>query len=314
MTKIDFGFPLEDYADQLDESTDLLTEYLNYGHLGLLLGAGTSIAFGLPTWGQLVVKMNNDPSTGLPALDEKGSYTTAELKAYSSKIKRIFNGNIGAYIELIKKHLYEGVSFDFRLKNKDLLIALAALSTGIARGTVNDIITYNFDSVLEWYYFTVGLEVSVLTKSDLLVKPADVNITHIHGYLPSETIFGETSTDIVFTQQEFEDRLLSEDDFWKNHLYEFFKRHIFLTVGLSPSSIINDIIPLLRQTSKWYIREKVHRMMPYGIALVPLDTTPEDMESMIYEGVIPCKIHHDEIPNRLFEISKRALSLRKKKA
>jgi hypothetical protein len=305
MTKIDFGFELADYADNVEETIQLGSEFLNGGYLGLMLGSGASQALSLPSWSDLVTFMANDPITDHRYCNPKDDYTTAELKEITAKIKRKI-GKEEDYIELVKKHLYDGVLFDFNTANKELLIALSALCTGTTRGTVQDIITYNFDSILEWYFFTVGHSINIFTKSDMFAKPADVNITHIHGYLPHDESFGETSSEIIFTEQEFEDRLLSENDIWKDTLYEFFRRHVFLTIGLSTSSLLKDIIPFLRQVSKWYHKESVNRGMPYGISIVPLSTTADVVDELRENGIIAIKVAKEAVPETLFKMAQTA--------
>ena len=175
---IDYGFPLEDYANEKGECVNLAASYLNNGVLSLLLGAGTSRGFGLPNWKDLVV---NCHSTLFLGTNYKNEYENHELKKLADAIKSKAGSN---YIDLVKEKLYEGVKFDFTLAKKDLLIALTSLIVGRSRGNVRNIITYNFDSVLEWYLSINGLSVNVTTADKLLYSSVDVDI-YPSSWIPS---------------------------------------------------------------------------------------------------------------------------------
>lgn len=103
--------------------------------------------------------------------------------------------------------------------------------------------------------------------------------------------------------------MLEEDDYWKDHLYEYFRRHVFLSVGLSPESLINDIAPYLRKLDKWYLREKVSRNMPYGFAFVSMDTTGDQQAQLLEHGIVSCKFEHKDVPEAVFKIAENALSV-----
>ncbi len=297
-----YGFILDELQDDPSECQNYLSKYLNKGYLGLLLGAGASKALNLPSWSELVVSLAKEHITGFV---DKGSYSNSELKQLTQKIKRNISPK-QAYLDSVKNHLYKGVSFDFHTANKELLIALGSLIVGKYRGNVENIITYNFDSVLEWYLSTNGLKVDVISKSDLLFNRADVHVTHIHGYLPHDDNH-ERETDLIFAEEEFVDRMMEENNYWKDHLYEYFRKHVFLSVGLSASSLVNDVRPYLRNLDKWYDQEKVNRGMPYGIAFISTDSDPEDQRILLEQGIITCRLEHDQVPATIFGIAQRAI-------
>jgi hypothetical protein len=304
--KNDFGFPLEDVANDIPQCTALLSSYLNSGYLGLLLGAGVSKDFKLPGWEKLVLDLckAENPSSIPP---KKKQFSTDDLKKLTQQAKDKINDPL-RYWETVKEHLYKSVDFDFKLASKDLLIAISSLLVGKKRGNVSNIITYNFDSVLEWYLDIIGLDVNTITKDQLLFRASDVNITHIHGYLPHDLKYGKDSDFLIFSKEEFLDRLLSGTDYWKDHFFEFFRRQIFLTIGMSPSSLEDDVFPYLRQMDIWYEQQKFYRMMPYGIALLTPGVASTDIiDSCIKHGVIPCIVDIPKIPTTIFEICQNAL-------
>jgi hypothetical protein len=300
-----YGFDLESKANKPAEVARLLAQFLNNGHLSLLLGSGVSVALNFPNWTKLVTGISSEILPG--RMVSSNSYTGTELKQIIQEVKDEIN-NVPQYLNLVKKHLYSGVTFDFDLAKKELLIALSALIIGKNRGNVHDIITYNFDSVLEWYLGLMGLKVETFTKKQFMSKNADVVIAHIHGYLPHSSDLGKGSTDILFSNEEFQDRMLGRD-YWKEYFYEYFRRHTFLAVGMSADSIYNDVCPYLRQMDDWYKEQNVVRRLPYGVAmLTPGSDTEKKIPMLIKSGIIPCIYDHKDMPNAIFEIVQIALA------
>jgi hypothetical protein len=299
-----YGFDLESKANKPAEITRLLSQFLNNGHLALLLGGGVSVALGFPGWNELVTSISDEIIPG--HMDAGKKYSGIELKEAIQAVKTKIN-NPTKYLEIVKKHLYNGVELDFSIAKKELLIALSSLIVGRNRGNVHNIITYNFDSVLEWYLGLMGLKVDTFTKKEFISKSADVIIAHIHGYLPYSPNFGKNSAEITFSNEEFQDRMLGKD-YWKEYYYEYFRRHTFLSVGMSADSLYNDVCPYLRQMDKWYRDEDVVRRLPYGVAiLTPGADTDNKIPLLIDAGIIPCVFEVTEIPNAIFSIIQNAL-------
>lgn len=299
-----YGFLLDDYVDKPDRCAKLMSQFLNEGYAGLLLGGGVSKALGLPSWSKLVLDIAEEKFPG--EYDLTKDYPTNELKAITDRVRTACK-DLPTYYELTKKHLYAAVTFDFRSLDKDLLIALSSLIIGKKRGNVSNVVTLNFDSVLEWYLTVNGMDVNVLSKDQLFHRSADVNITHIHGFLPYHPDLGKNSDFLIFSQEEFEDRFMSENDYWKDYYTEFFRGHVFLAVGINPDSLDSDIIPYLRQLDKWYERETPRgRLMPYGIALLTPGAKPEQIAKFIRSGIIPCTLDKSLIPPTIFNIAQYA--------
>lgn len=300
----DFGFPLEDCANNEEACVEVLSKYLNSGYLGLMLGAGVSFSLDLPDWKKLVLAISEKVQ---PGKVENADYGVDELKTITQDVKDILN-NQNAYFTIVKELLYEKVDFNFNLVKKELLIAISTLFIGNKRGNISNVITYNFDSVFEWYFDTLGLDVNTITKEQLLLRNSDVNITHIHGYLPHDVRYGKDSDFLIFSKDEFSDRLLSGNDYWKDHFYEFFRRHIFMTVGMSAGSLNDDVFPYLRQMDNWYETQKTYRRMPYGVAILTNNQSNIDlMPKCIKHGIIPLIVERDLIPSTIFKIVQKAL-------
>lgn len=296
-----YKFPLEDYCNKQSACVSLLSNYLNQGSFSLMLGAGASAGFGLPNWEKLVIDCATD---GNPNFVRQEEYSNIELKKIIDEVKK---NHTHDYIELIKRKLYNGVEFDFSFAKKDLLIAITSLIIGKARGNVRNMITYNFDSVLEWYLNINGIKTNVTSVDNILLNNADLNIIHLHGFIPHSEQYGKTSTDVIFSKKEFEQRQIGKS-YWKDLMNEFFRRNIFLTVGLSPTTLLDDICPYLIALNKWYDQENIKRNNPFGIAfLTPGNQSENCFQDLLDAGIIPCIIEIENIPNAIFSIAQGAL-------
>ncbi|MXV16500.1 SIR2 family protein [Hufsiella ginkgonis] len=305
-----FGFDLELYTPEGSDVSGLLAQFLNDGHLALLLGGGVSVDLKFPGWSKLLFLICDKHLKGRMEIGK--TYSGHELKDIAQDVKNEITKQGLDYLAEVKEALYDGVTFDFEFAKKDLLIALSALITGRHRGNVRNIITYNFDSALEWYLELMGLKVDTFVKRQFMTKNADVVIAHIHGYLPHDSKFGKNSKEITFSNEEFQDRMLGKD-YWKEYFFEYFRRHTFLAVGLSADSLYNDVCPYLRVMNKWYKDEGVTRSLPYGIAfLTPGPETDRRIPALLEAGIIPRIYKPSEIPQAIFSILQSALTLAKK--
>ena len=300
-----FGFDLTTFADNRKKCVHLCANYLNKGKLGLVLGAGASKALKLPDWYDLLTVALKSLAV-LHTLPPKKDYTNQELKEAAGKVKRHFGANTNDYLDLIQGTLYDGFKPNFANANKDLLIALSTLFVGKKRGNVTSVVTYNFDSVLEWYLDVVGLSSTQLGNNYIAGVIPDVEILHLHGYLPHSPDFGKRSSDILLTKKDFEDRQVGSSHY-KTIMADFYQRHLFITVGMSATSIVDDICPYLRQLHDQNGINKITRDQPFGVALIS-DCSEEERLTMIEDGIIPLvEPTHDEIPNIIFEIAQDAV-------
>jgi SIR2-like domain len=293
-----FGYNLNEYADNEGKCISKIAAILNNQQLGLILGAGASMALNLPSWKVLVERCIHE-------IDSKNIVTDENVKAIAQKIKNHYKEDLELYHEKIKEKLYEGVEFNFNLARKEMLIALTSLFVGKTRGVVNNVISLNYDNVLEWYLKINGLNTCNAGKNHLEEFNYDVKILHLHGYLPNDNLYGSNSDKIVFTNEDFEDRQVGRE-YFKELMKDFYKRHVFVTIGLSSHSIVDDFLPYLREVNTdWYEKENIFRKQPFGIAVLT-NYNDEQKEAMIRAGIIPCKVERSEIPNFIFKISQAA--------
>ena len=285
-----------------EKCTNLLSNYLNKGKVGLYLGSGVSAALGLPNWTKLVRGCITDLPAAAVTIDDSKEF---DPKYYSGKFKKACDSS-EAYLECVRANLYKGVGFDFAGIRKEMLIALTSLMVGKVRGNVRDIITLNYDDVIELYLQINGLRVSQVDKKPLDSFPSDVSILHLHGFLPYHTDVWERSDSIILTEEEFEKRERGSD-YVKNVIDEFYKSHIFLGVGLHPNTVTKDIAPYAQVLlSDWYEKEKIDRGYPFGFVFLT-DYSEEQAQKMLDSGIVPCLISDtDKIPPAIFSIAQKA--------
>lgn len=223
-----------------------LAGYLTSGHLALLLGAGVSHDIKLPEWIELVRACEDASGVERDVVGESSQDLMRRLDDV-----RAAAGDDLAFFQLIHDQLYssilaeaEGVrGYPDTLLTSPMLIALGALVMSSVRGSVADVLTLNFDDVLEWYLHLHGFKTQVVESLPRLMgADVDVRIHHFHGYLP---LMNSTrrSQWLVLTYQQLLDRI-SEDAGkpWQVLIASQLQTKVLLAVGTSMNDTDVDIL------------------------------------------------------------------------
>lgn len=164
--------------------------------LVLVLGAGVSVPYKIPSWGNLLQKLlfetfnssstNNDAQFVLsklfPELFPNSPLISARfLEEYFKKKK---NGK--TFEEMVKEALYEQIN-----READSPTIKEILQFCIAPGrspNLNSIITYNYDDILEGALLNSNIEIPFKSIYKVGMNPTngELPIYHVHGYLPQE--------------------------------------------------------------------------------------------------------------------------------
>lgn len=202
----------------------------------LFLGAGVSMSAEMPSWNRLLeelmgeVKQLKEPT--LSAFKEMSSHILEECGDSYLIMARYLQTAIHQYdekanfSELIQKHLYGGE------KKSDLLEELSSI---IQQKKVNEVITYNFDDVLEQTLQASGLinteDFTSISKDAEIKSHNTLPIYHVHGIIPEK---GPTDT-VVFSEEEYHNRYANSYH-WSNveQLHALSRMHCYF-VGLSMS-------------------------------------------------------------------------------
>lgn len=137
------------------------------------------------------------------------------------------------FIKEMSSRVYDSKNEYQNLLKNELLIAIGALLMGTKRGSIAEVITYNFDDVLEWYLNLNGFVVDIVTDPLALTKNADVTIYHPHGFLPFSDEFSPGES-IVFDETSFNRRIGNTGDSpWRDRLRILLSTKKAIFIGLS---------------------------------------------------------------------------------
>lgn len=223
-------------AEKSDAQNEL-AGHLRRGELVLLLGAGVSKPLGLPNWSELVERCES--RAGISANSKSSLDERIEL------VKLKFSGD---YCALVREALYDPnwISKDTYpddLLTTRMLIALGALVMSSVRGSVADVLTLNFDDVLDWYLHLHGFRTQIIEKLPATFRgDVDVRIHHMHGFLPLMPRY-QRSDWLVFSREDVVDRL-SQDSYapWPTVISSQFQTKLVLAVGTSMTDIDVDVV------------------------------------------------------------------------
>lgn len=212
-----------------------LAQHLRQGTLGLAVGAGISKYLNLPDWVQLV----NQCSTGAGLSPDMTYATSTQALCNRMEIieRQFTSGNLNKgkspdYRKLVRESLYKDINFD-NVLHGELLMALGALLMGSKRGSIREVLNFNFDDVLESYLYLHGYDVSIVRTLPSLRTSADVTIYHPHGFLPYHNDWFDSSDFLIFSQDSYDDKMGDIKDAWTELSRVFLKSKIVLFVGLS---------------------------------------------------------------------------------
>lgn len=176
----------------------------------LFLGAGISIDAGIPLWQDLIrnlfIRMISAKDSK-KMLDEKSIEALSALAHSNTEdspitqiryIKSAFD--LEEYYELVHKALYSNkISFETNLLN--------ALSTICkpqrAYNGIKNIITYNFDDLIEQNFTEREIEFNSIYRDIDLPSLDKLNIYHVHGYLPQTNDIAHEDMNLVFSEEDY---------------------------------------------------------------------------------------------------------------
>ncbi len=177
---------------------DNAIEYLSgCGNFTLVLGAGTSIHYDMPDWNGLLFELYKTTRKGKVS-DENIRLEYEILKSSNDNMslaQYIVDDPTLNDIESLRSTLYE--SFDLsKLEISPLHDEIIKL---IVRGKTINIISYNFDGLLEYFFDKNDIPYNLSYGNILKHRSGAINIYHVHGYLP---LTGPISDDIILTFSE----------------------------------------------------------------------------------------------------------------
>lgn len=224
----------KDWKEKRNAIIQEAKEVVGKGNCVLFLGAGVSIDAKMPSWKELlkdlmgeVKKLKGETLDAFKelsshVLDECGNsylvmcrYLQTAIKLHDDKVK---------FSDLIQKHLYS---------KKEPSKLLNDLANIVQQRKTEEVLTYNFDDLLEQYLIKLGLQ----EGKDFITISKDAEITgnemlpiyHVHGVIPEKG----PSDIVVFSEEEYHKRY-SNPFHWSNieQLHALSRKHCFF-IGLS---------------------------------------------------------------------------------
>ena len=157
--------------------------------LVLVLGAGVSLEFGVPSWGLLLqnlmvhtIKEENNVSNVLSKLFND-IFTPNPLIA-GRYLQDYFENNDSSFESMVRDVLYSTIDKE---KDSELLSEIVRICVAPGKSpNLDSIITYNFDDILEYKLRETGMEIPYKSVFGvgIEIKNGELPIYHVHGYLP----------------------------------------------------------------------------------------------------------------------------------
>lgn len=280
-------------------ATDYLADHLIKGTIVLFLGAGASKGFGLPTWIELAnlfrKRFNFDE---IPITSSVEDIQNAIDEALDE-----INHSESEKIKIIEELLYPSSLDEIKAYKSNLLVALSSLLIGRRRGHISKVVTYNYDSMLEWFLSLFGFSVNSIYELPVLEGSEDVRIYHPHGYVPHQSLNTQSSKFLIFGMRDA-DKRLAEGNTWRQKTKEIMTSGVCLFVGMSGNSLTDrSISPIITE-----VEEQIRNQRPLGIWIIKDPLTKSKEKEFLRKNIIALEIQDaDEICDFILGISQKAL-------
>jgi SIR2-like domain len=288
----DYGIRQKYLGDQLNDSA-----------ICLILGAGISVPFGLPSWDGLLDNLY----TGRESIRPK-SDLPRQAEYFRTKV---CGGRNTEFVEKVGEALYRGKSVDFETLRKNATLgAIGALVMNSVRGRASVVINFNFDDLLERFLEYHGFVVHALSSAASWTNTADVEILHPHGFIPSDPS-RQPSDELLFTQDDYS-RVVGDDSLpWRQKMLSAMRTRTCLFIGTSGlDGNMDSLIMNLQQTHA--AKESSTAYWGVWFAVDPDAATCESWKTReIY--TLKLASYEKALPSELFVIAQEAAGLRGRK-
>lgn len=220
----------ESLENNISGRIEFLKNALSENRLTLVCGAGVSASAGMPDWNTLLTRILN---RALPSKYEKIDHDDLrELLSSSNLI-------VGKYLKILLKDefdetVHKSLYCDETCINNSKLInnIIELIRPKRNKGSVESVINFNFDSILEDLLSKNSIKFSVVYDEGVKFEADEIPIYHVHGYLPkSETI---KNHNLVFSEDGYHTQFIDPYS-WSNliQLYKYMNNScLFIGVSL----------------------------------------------------------------------------------
>lgn len=283
-----------------------LADQLIDGTLLLFLGAGASAGFGLPGWTEFVNGFL--AQAGIPRVLTDATSADEKERAVDEALRKIGHSN-DRKVAFVRDILYPNPG-DLNYKaifSQQLLVAVSSLLIGQKRGHINRVVTFNYDSMLEWFLGVFGLATRSIHKVPALEGSEDVRIYHPHGYVPHPALNQRSSDFLIIGSVDANDRAGDPNDPWWYKERDLLSSGVGLYIGLSLNTFRDRAFqPHLRLVSKDVLKTGNR---PLGLWVFLQNLSENEVEECLEYGIVPIQLPSKEsVPEFILKISQKALS------
>jgi SIR2-like domain len=189
--------------DTNSESFKSLRLARDQGTLSLVLGAGCSVPFGLPSWDRLVSEtvcavLNIDQKSEIARHLTRTSLSSLVLIRFL-KAHDLFDQH---FFSLLKQRLYRNYNASTIVPYFDRLAGLVCGTD--SRPAPHSVLTYNFDNVLQQRIERSGRPIrSIYDEATYRLRLPGFPIYHPHGYLPYELDAPDENNVVVLSEEHY---------------------------------------------------------------------------------------------------------------
>lgn len=279
---------------------DFLAKQLSSGSASLVVGAGASMAFNLPSWDDLVYRMYDKQGVPIPAKKKSAPILSEMLRSKN------FKGDSMGFSELVRTCLYETVQdAPENVLASPLLQAIGSFLANSIRGKAGAIISFNFDDLIEKHLGLLGMVARSEVTAPYWQTRADMQVLHPHGILPSNR--AEACTEIVFTESDYDAVIGSSQNAWNQSMNGILVGTTPIFLGLSgEDQRLRTMLTDLRD--RHVGTGDGHRY--WGVRPCPLTEDEFVVDRWKKMGIAPRFLKsYDEIPSWILSICQKSANL-----
>lgn len=208
--------------------------------LVLFLGAGVSLASGMPSWNELLNRLTNSlvqdhPTIGTTKANEKEivDYFKSEIPDSPLITARILRDSLGdKFPDYVRKALYEQYNPD---NSSEIVREIGGLCVpGRSRQGLVSLVNYNFDEIIERELDKRIVSYLVVISEEDTPSPNELPVYHPHGFLPHKgSLASKHRSSLVLSEDSYHSQFI--DPFsWPNITQlNLLRNNVCLFVGLS---------------------------------------------------------------------------------
>lgn len=285
-----------------------LNHALLESRLTLVCGAGVSSSMGLPSWNTLLTRILNK---ALSSTSKKYSEEDMDVLLSSSNLiigkylKILLNEN---FDETVAKCLYEEditLGKHVYCESELMKYIVELIRPKRNRGSVDSVITFNFDSLLEEFLDKYAIKHKAIYDEGIMYEIDEIPIYHVHGYLPRNDKIEKQN--LVFSEDGYHTQFIDPYS-WSNliQLYKYMNNScLFIGVSLSDPNLRRILDISKRKNEKSENQHFIIKKLPdKNSSVYDLEIMLEEQDALMLGLNVIWVSSYDEYPLILKEILK----------